>query len=107
MSDDSTHPKIEWKEKGFSFFCNKKCEYFPCHKIKPEMEDRFNCLFCYCPLYEYEDCGGTFTDLENGWKNCTNCIFPHIKENYGMVIERLRIKRTKHYKQKQNGKDNT
>ena len=40
-------------EKHYSFFQNRECEYFPCHKgADPET---FNCLFCYCPLYALEE----------------------------------------------------
>lgn len=34
-------------ENSHRFFENRECKYFPCHK---GLED-FNCLFCYCPLY--------------------------------------------------------
>lgn len=34
---------------NYKFVQNRKCEYFPCHKV--ENEDEFNCLFCFCPLY--------------------------------------------------------
>ena len=44
---------------GFSFFRNVECEYFPCHKV--DNSDNFNCLFCYCPLYLVENCGGNFS----------------------------------------------
>lgn len=97
---DNTQTDIEWREKGFYFYSNTKCEYFPCHKIGSGMEKTFNCLFCYCPLYEYEDCGGTFTYLDNGWKNCMDCLLPHIKDNYGLVIGRLKTKQTEHCKQR-------
>ena len=67
------------KEDNYKFFQNKKCEYFPCHKIK-NIED-FNCLFCYCPLYSLKDkCGGNFEYLDSGIKDCTNCNLPHIKD---------------------------
>lgn len=73
-----------WKGKHFSFFQNKECEYFPCHKGVDE-ED-FNCLFCYCPLYVLgRECGGSPTFLENGVKDCTNCTLPHNPDNYGYV----------------------
>ena len=37
------------EERHYAFFQNTDCEYFPCHKTAhPE---RFNCLFCYCPLH--------------------------------------------------------
>lgn len=82
--------ETEWKDKGFSYFCNTNCEYFPCHQTNAT---EFNCLFCYCPLYEYEDCGGNFTYLKNGFKDCSTCLLPHRKENYGLILERLQEKR--------------
>lgn len=72
--------------KNYSCFSHTTCEYFPCHEgIAPE---EFNCLFCYCPLYALgKDCGGAFTILENGVKDCSGCTFPHRKENYEAVTE--------------------
>lgn len=62
------------------FFQNKNCEYFPCHQGIDE--ENFNCLFCYCPLYALGDkCGGKFVYLENGVKDCSNCLRPHQREN--------------------------
>ena len=54
-----------WENKHYAYFCNRECEYFPCHKgADPE---NFNCLFCYCPLYVLGDrCGGKFAYLPNG-----------------------------------------
>lgn len=77
-----------WEGKGFSCFTNTKCEYFPCHEgADPE---QFNCLFCYCPLYTLgQDCEGKYTYLENGVKDCSNCLIPHIPQNYGYIIERF------------------
>ena len=74
-------------EKHYSFFQNRECEYFPCHKdADPEI---FNCLFCYCPLYALgRKCGGNFRYNEKGFKDCTNCSFPHRKDNYEKVIGR-------------------
>lgn len=71
----------------YSYFSHKKCEYFPCHEgADPE---NFNCLFCYCPLYVLGDeCGGNFRYTEKGRKDCTNCLFPHKRENYKAVIGR-------------------
>lgn len=70
-----------------SFFQNAECEYFPCHKVA-DTED-FNCLFCYCPLYTLEDCGGNCTFTENGIKDCSNCTLPHKAQNYGYVMDKL------------------
>ena len=76
-----------WEGKGYSFFCNRSCEYFPCHPT--EEPDSFNCLFCYCPLYALGDrCGGAFTYNEKGYKDCTHCMIPHRRENYGRIIGR-------------------
>ena len=68
------------------FFANRECEYFPCHPgADPE---RFNCLFCYCPLYALgEDCGGNFRYLDNGIKDCSACLVPHT-EGYDCIIQK-------------------
>ncbi len=68
------------------YFCNRDCPYFPCHALP---EEEFNCLFCYCPLYALgEDCGGSYTILPSGVKDCSNCVFPHKRENYARVVEK-------------------
>ena len=79
--------KSHWEGKHYSFFQNTECEYFPCHKgVSPA---RFNCLFCYCPLYMLgPDCGGDFRYTEKGTKDCTDCVIPHIPENYGRITGR-------------------
>lgn len=70
------------------YFENKDCEYFPCHKVAEGAD--FNCLFCYCPLYRMEDCGGNYRVLESGVKDCSACTLPHKAENYQYIIEKLR-----------------
>lgn len=73
---------------SYKFFCNRECEFFPCHKV--ENTEEFNCLFCYCPLYSLgTECGGNPVFLENGIKDCSNCMFPHKKQNYDKIIEKL------------------
>ncbi|MGI6180570.1 MAG: cysteine-rich small domain-containing protein [Agathobaculum sp.] len=80
--------KIEWEGKHYAFFQNTQCEYFPCHAT--ERIDEFNCLFCYCPLYTMgKNCGGNWTILENGVKDCSACIMPHRRANYGLITEKL------------------
>lgn len=81
--------KKDTEQKNYSFFRHEKCEYFPCHKgVDPE---NFNCLFCYCPLYAMgKDCGGNFRYTEKGIKDCSNCTVPHRRENYGLVISKLK-----------------
>ncbi|MGX6591486.1 cysteine-rich small domain-containing protein [Cetobacterium ceti] len=64
---------------NYKFNQNKKCEFFPCHKVNNPEE--FNCLFCYCPLYMLgEECGGNFKYTAGGVKDCSNCILPHVKD---------------------------
>lgn len=69
------------------FFQNRDCAYFPCHQ--DAAPDTFNCLFCYCPLYFLEDCGGNFT-LRRGVKDCTACLRPHGPDGYDAILARLR-----------------
>ena len=70
---------------SYKFFENTLCQYHPCHTY-PKKD--FNCLFCYCPLYPYEDCGGNYEMLGN-IKDCTNCYLPHKSESYNYIIEKL------------------
>lgn len=81
--------KKDTEQKNYSFFRHEKCEYFPCHKgVDPE---DFNCLFCYCPLYaKGRECGGNFRYTDKGIKDCSNCTVPHRRENYGLVISKLK-----------------
>lgn len=85
---------------NYSFFQHKQCEYFPCHKNMEESD--FNCLFCYCPLYALGDeCGGNPTWLENGVKSCEHCTFPHHRDNYEGVLQKLRVLYAKVQKDKE------
>ena len=82
-----TTGKKDWEGKYYAFFCNRECEYFPCHE-GVEVED-FNCLFCYCPLYALgENCGGNFVLTGTGAKDCRKCAIPHQRKNYGMIAEK-------------------
>ena len=75
-------------EKKYSYFAHRECEYFPCHEGADK--DNFNCLFCYCPLYVLgENCGGDFLYLNNGIKDCSNCLWPHKRENYEEITKRF------------------
>lgn len=77
----------EWKGKHYSYFQNRECEFFPCHKT--EKTEDFSCLFCYCPLYALgENCGGNFSYTEGGFKDCSNCLIPHRADNYGRITGR-------------------
>lgn len=69
-------------ENSYRFYNNRACEYFPCHKT--EKEDEFNCMFCYCPLYLLEECGGNYK-MTNGVKDCSDCLVPHRPKGYDHI----------------------
>lgn len=75
-------------ENSYKFFENKECKYYPCHNgVK-----NINCMFCFCPLYNIENCPGNYQIIEtNGKKikDCMNCIFPHKAENYDIIMTLL------------------
>ena len=71
------------RENSYCFFQNRDCEYFPCHEGIDSTD--FNCMFCYCPLYVLEDCGGTYTYTSKGYKDCTDCPLPHRPEGYDHI----------------------
>lgn len=74
--------------KNYTFFSHRECEFFPCHETnRPE---EFNCLFCYCPLYVLgENCGGNYSYTDAGIKDCSACMIPHRRENYGKITGRF------------------
>lgn len=83
--DDIYSKKPE--ECAYSFTQHRACEFFPCHKTN-HPED-FNCLFCYCPLYTLgSKCGGNFKYLENGVKDCSDCLLPHGRGSYSYIISK-------------------
>ena len=77
-----------WEGKHYAFFQNRECEFFPCHKGADA--ENFNCLFCYCPLYALgKKCGGNCSFTESGIKDCSGCLVPHRRENYGRIVARF------------------
>lgn len=85
---DDIDPEGDTPNTSYRFFQNKKCEYYPCHLGV----DNFNCLFCYCPLHQYTDCGGTYTILLGGCKDCSTCTIPHSPNGYDYIIDFLNKK---------------
>jgi Zn-finger protein len=75
---------------NYDFYTHTACEFFPCHKgVLPE---HFNCLFCFCPLYALgAECGGRFSYTPQGIKDCSGCTFPHKRENYAEICNRLSV----------------
>ncbi len=74
--------------KRYACFQHTACEFFPCHPGADPA--RFNCLFCYCPLYCLGDrCGGAFTYTADGVKDCSGCLFPHVPEHYDEINARF------------------
>lgn len=75
----------------FCYFENHECKYYPCHKGS----DNINCMFCFCPFYTFANCPGNPAFIEkNGVKikKCTDCLFPHLKDNYSKVISLLKTR---------------
>lgn len=83
-------------ENSSRYFCNKECEYFPCHAGVDR--ERFNCLFCYCPMNRFTNCPGKpeYIVLKDGRKikDCSNCVFPHDPDNYDKIMEFLQNNNT-------------
>lgn len=78
----------DWRGKHFAYFQNRACECFPCHQDADETD--FNCIFCHCPLYALgKDCGGKFRYTPEGVKDCSLCLLPHHRENYGLICDRF------------------
>lgn len=72
-----------------SFYENRACEYFPCHKGIEHM----NCMFCFCPMYRFDNCLGNPVYKEINGKSlkvCTNCTFPHVREHYTDIMDFLK-----------------
>ena len=73
---------------SYRFFCNRECEFFPCHDVADSGD--FNCLFCYCPLYALgSECGGDFSYTAEGIKDCSGCLIPHGKDAYEYISGRI------------------
>ncbi|MFC1504605.1 cysteine-rich small domain-containing protein [Spirochaetota bacterium] len=71
---------------SYRYFNNPSCKYYPCHSGINDL----NCLFCYCPLYFIEKCGGNYTYTKKGIKNCSECTMPHKKKGYEYVLKVLK-----------------
>ena len=69
-------------EHSYRFYRNNACDYFPCHKV--DNKEEFNCMFCYCPLYFLENCGGNHID-NLGIKDCSSCLVPHKPNGYEYI----------------------
>lgn len=76
------------KSENYKFVQNKKCEFFPCHKT--DNPAKFNCLFCYCPLYALGNkCGGNFSYTNEGIKDCSDCTIPHGEGGYEYIMSKI------------------
>ncbi len=74
----------------YKFNQHKKCEFFPCHHCHDT--SKFNCLFCFCPLYMLgPDCGGNYKYLENGTKDCSACMLVHSPKGYEHVMSKFEM----------------
>ena len=70
-----------WRQTGS--ICRK------CHA----MDGAMNCLLCYCPRYEWDECGGDWDWVirkDGTWiKDCSACTIPHQKEVVKRWLKRL------------------
>ena len=67
------------------WFSNTECRYYPCHDAT-----EMNCLFCFCPLYFTENCGGKYVNLpDSGQKDCSACLLPHTPAGYEHIMHQL------------------
>ena len=78
--------KTKKRKHSFKYFENKACEFFPCHPELWEQERVHNCLFCYCPLYYKEDCGGDPVTTPSGLRDCSFCVKNHNEESYDFIL---------------------
>jgi Zn-finger protein len=82
-------PKNAVTTEFYKGFTNFKCEFFPCHKNILPLE-KYNCLFCYCPL-AFLKCPGPYKIFtsNNGIirKDCSECTLPHkgIKKSWNFI----------------------
>lgn len=72
---------------NYRFFNNQACEYFPCHQT--EIPEEFNCLFCYCPLYLVDACGGKYK-MRGTIKDCSACMIPHHPKGYDYILKKIK-----------------
>jgi len=67
---------------SYNYFENHNCCFYPCH---PDSIYGHNCMFCRCPLYHDDDCigikNGDGVMLDNGIKDCSQCVYPHEYKN--------------------------
>ena len=93
MNTDNAKYESEEYEFSYKYFENRHCKYYPCHS-----DEHINCLFCFCPFYNYENCPGTpsFIQKDEGKiKSCMECTYPHQKENYDAVMKILAARKNK------------
>jgi Zn-finger protein len=75
---------------SYKFFSNKDCEFFPCHKNINK--NTFNCLFCFCPLYNIDCKSLNVKFIQKGdrmIKDCSDCTNPHYPYEYDHIIDIL------------------
>ncbi len=79
------------QKESYRWFSNRICKYYPCH----EGIEEINCLFCFCPLYWFPDCGGDYVLTDEGVKDCSACLKPHLPGGYDEILEQIseRIKK--------------
>ena len=84
---------------NYKCFSHRDCEFYPCHRNADP--GPFQLPFLLLSLYFLgRECGGEYRLLDNGVKDCSDCLFPHRPENYDAVVQKLQQKIFKSFDKK-------
>ena len=64
-----------WENKHYAYFCNRECEYFPCHKGADRKILIAYSAIALCMYWEIA-AAESLPYLPNGYKDCTAVCFP-------------------------------
>jgi len=80
-------------DNSYKYYENKGCMFFPCHPGLYKNKGLHNCLFCYCPLFFIDDCGGNFINIDRPdgtvMKDCSPCTKNHGENSHEFVVRKL------------------
>ena len=75
-------------ERIINFRKTKAVNIFP---VTKPLTKKISIVFCYCPLYALKgDCGGNYFK-NNGIKDCSNCLIPHLDGGYEKVMAKIKM----------------
>ena len=71
---------------NYKFFQHKDCEFFPCTRLINRRISTACSAIVLCMRSATNAWNFQYTDT--GFKDCTNCMFPHVRSNYEKILER-------------------